>query len=175
MIRDCNCEVGLNVKCVFRKSKHKIMQSNAGKIVYILTVLQLWLPDNEIFSLHANFGCSYPRVWRKLTLFPHGKRPTYRKLYWRLCRWHSSQTWKQRHQYVYVSRLLRVHTFNNNADTSIRCLIARTVQLGWSSIQSAFLLFPLNSGASIHCALSNLLSGYSSTRLLHHLNTRKRT
>lgn len=81
--------------------------------------------------------------------------------------------------YLYVSRLLRVHAFNNNADTSIPCLTANSSFSPVGMILHSECIFavrsPLNSGAySIHSALSNLISGYSSTRLLYHLNTRKR-
>lgn len=175
MIRDCNCEVGLNVKCVFRKSKHKIMQSNAGKIVYILTVLQLRLPRKmKFFRSALTSAAPIPEFGGNSLVFRmEEEKPNYRKLCWRLWRWLFSQTW------ITTSSIrIRCTTpFSTHSKITpiLRFLVACSVQLGWSSIQSAFLLFPLNSGASIHSALSNLISGYSSTRLLYHLNTRKRT
>lgn len=70
MIRDCNCEVGLNVKCVFRKRKHKICNPNAGKIIYII-----WLFYNcgcltmKFFRSELTSAAPIPEFGRKSLIF----------------------------------------------------------------------------------------------------------
>ena len=111
-----------------------------------------------------------------LVFLTEEEQPNYRKLCWRLCRWHFSQTWITTSS-IRIRCTSPFHELKNNADTSIPWIVARSVQLGWSSIQSAFLLFPLNSGASI--LLFKILSvviavlGSSITRI--HVREHKRT
>ena len=99
------------------------MQSNAGRIVYILTVLRLWLPDNEIFSFRPNFGFSHPRVWRKLTRFPHGRITT--DLEEVVLTFVTLTLLADLdHDNVINTYTLHVsffHEFKNNADTSVPC------------------------------------------------------
>lgn len=109
--------------------------------------------DNEIFSFRANFGCSHPRVWRKLTRFPHGRRKT--ELQEVVLTFVTLTLLADLDNNVINTYTLHdsfFHAFKNNADTSVPCSLfswddppfrVHFCCFPWTLVLVYILLFPI--------------------------------